>query len=137
MIVIRPHQHDLVDCGAVAGDREVLRGEDGRTPAIASRCQSPFDVADVPREQAIRHDLGGTLRHGVDDRMFDQSRQPVGHAQDVHRRDQVVRAHGLQGGTRVLCLRCQVWLAQACRQEQQAQEDNGDPSQRLHVFYIP
>ncbi len=72
---IGPDLHDLID--AHIADGEILGRPDGRSAAIAGRSDAAAHIADMPGHIVGCHDLGGVLRDGVDNRVFDQGGQPM------------------------------------------------------------
>ena len=123
---IRPDHHDLIQ--RHVADSEVFGAPHLRSAAVPGGLQPPGNIANVPGHAVGRHDLGGGLRHGIDDGVFDQRGQAVAHAQRVHGNDQVVRGHvgcqrsGLHGSRRANAQRAAHQASQQRQQENPADE---------------
>ena len=84
---VRPDNHDLVDGEISHG--EIFRRPDGGASAITGDGQPARYIPDMPGHQVVRHGLGCSLRHRVDDGVLYQRWQAVRHAQRIHGQDQV------------------------------------------------
>ncbi len=89
---VGPGKHDLIDAEGLTHG-EVLGSPNLRPAAVTGCLDAAAHIPDVRGHVVGSHDLRRPLGDGVDDRVFDQRRQPVGNAQRVHGDDQVVGGH--------------------------------------------
>jgi len=135
MVRVRPHQHDFINAGIVANGK-VFGCPHSAPAAIAGCCEAPLHVANMPGEQLIRHNLGRTLRHRVDNRVFNEGGQTVRHAQGVHGHNQVPggdirKRHGFSYRRGLVG-----WLPGE-REQQKNSDEHAKVFEAGHISYIP